>query len=60
MELFGLFKSFIQFQSDMNHDQEISISQGSITRTKAKKLQQTLYTYIPAMVSSSKKILEHV
>ena len=43
---------------DMNHDQGISIPQGSITRMRAKKLQQTLYSYIQAMVSSSKKILE--
>ena len=45
---------------DMNHDQEIFIPQGPITRTRAKKLQQTLYSYIQAMVSSSKKILEDV
>ena len=45
---------------DMNHDQEISIPQGPITRTRAKKLQQTLYSYIQAMMSSSKKILEDV
>ena len=45
---------------DMNHDQRISIPQGPITRTRAKKLQQTLYTCIQAMVSSSKKILEDV
>ena len=45
---------------DMNNDQEISIPQGPITRTRAKKLQQTLYSYIQAMVSSSKKILEDV
>ena len=43
---------------DMNHDQRISIPQGPITRTRAKKLQQTLYSYIQAMVSSSKEILE--
>ena len=42
----------------MNHNQGIFITQGPITRTRAKKLQQTLYTYIQAMVSSSKKILE--
>ena len=46
--------------NDMNHDQGIFISQGSITRTRTKKLQQTLYTYIQAMVSSSKEILEDV
>ena len=45
---------------DMNHDQGISILQGLITRTRAKKLQQTLYTYIQAMVSSLKEILEDV
>ena len=44
----------------MNHDQRISIPQGSITSTRTKKLQQTLYTYIQTMVSSSKKILEDV
>ena len=44
----------------MNHDQGISISQGPITRTRAKKLQQTLDSYIQAMVSSSKKILKDV
>ena len=44
----------------MNHNQGISIPQGPITRTRAKKLQQTLYTYIQAMVSSSKEILEDV
>ena len=44
----------------MNHDHGISIPQGPITRTRAKKLQQTLYTYIQAMVSSSKKIPEDV
>ena len=43
---------------DMNHDQGISIPQGPITRTRAKKLQQTLYSYIQAMVSSSKEILD--
>ena len=42
----------------MNHDKGISIPQGPITRTRANKLQQTLYSYIQAMVSSSKKILE--
>ena len=42
----------------MNHDQGISIPQSLITRTRAKKLQQTLYSYIQAMVSSSKEILE--
>ena len=45
---------------DMNHDQGISIPQGPITRTSVKKQQQTLYTYIQAMVSSSKEILEDV
>ena len=35
----------------MNNDQGISIPQGPITRTRAKKLQQTLYSYIQAMVS---------
>ena len=48
---------------DMNHDQGIFIPQGPITRTRAKKLQQTLYTYIQAiqaMISSSNKILEDV
>ena len=45
---------------DMNNDQGISIPQGPITRTRAKKLQQTLYSYIQAMVSSSKEILEDV
>ena len=44
----------------MNHDQGIFIPQGLITRTRAKKLQQTLYTYIQAMVNSSKEILEDV
>ena len=44
----------------MNQDQGISIPQGPITRTRAKKLQQTLYTYIQAMVDSSKEILEDV
>ena len=44
----------------MNHDQGISIPQSPITRIRAKKLQQTLDTYIQAMVSSSKKILEDV
>ena len=44
----------------MNDDQEISISQGLITRTRAKKLQQTLYTYIRAMMNSLKEILEAV
>ena len=44
----------------MNHDQGISIPQGPITMTRAKKLQQTLYTYIQAMVNSSKEILEDV
>ena len=42
----------------MNHDQRISIPQGPITRTRAKKLQQTLYSYIQAIVNSSKEILE--
>ena len=50
----------IPHKSDMNHDQGISIPQGPITRTRAKKLQQTLYSYIQTMVSSSKKILEDV
>ena len=54
------FLSNISTKDDMNHDQGISIPQGSITRTRAKKLQQTLYSYIQAMVSSSKKILEDV
>ena len=44
----------------MNHDQGISLSQGPITRTRAKKLPQTLYTYIQTMVGSSKEILEDV
>ena len=44
----------------MNHDQGISIPQGLITGMKAKKLQQTLYTYIQTMMSSSKKILEDI
>ena len=44
----------------MNNDQGISIPQGPITRTRAKKLQQTLYSSIQATVSSSKKILEDV
>ena len=44
----------------MNNDQGISIPQGPITRTRAKKLQQTLYSYIQAMVGSSKEILEDV
>ena len=44
----------------MNHDQGISIPQGPITTTRAKKLQQTLNTYIQATVSSSKEILEDV
>ena len=43
----------------MNHDQGISMPQGPITRTRAKKLQQILYSYIQAMVSSSKEILEY-
>ena len=47
-------------ENDMNNDQGISIPQGPITRTRAKKLQQTLYSYIQAMVSSSKEILEDV
>ena len=42
----------------MNHDQGIFIPQGPITRTRVKKLQQTLYTYIQAMMSSSKENLE--
>ena len=42
----------------MNHDQRIFIPQGPITRTRVKKLQQTLYTYIQAMMSSSKEIIE--
>ena len=46
--------------SDMNHNQGISIPQGPITRTRAKKLQQTLYSYIQAMMSSTKEILEDV
>ena len=45
---------------DMNHDQGISLPQGPITRTRAKKLQQTLYSYIQALMSSSKEILEDV
>ena len=45
---------------DMNHDQGISMPQSPITRTRAKKLQQILYTYIQAMMSSSKEILEEV
>ena len=45
---------------DMNNDQGISIPQGPITRMRAKKLQQTLYSYIQAMMSSSKKIIEDV
>ena len=44
----------------MNHDQGISIPQGPITRTRDKKLQQALYSYIQAMVSSSKEILKDV
>ena len=32
----------------------------TITNTRVKKLQQTLYTYIQVMVRSSKKILEDV
>ena len=47
-------------ENDMNNDQGISIPQGPITRTRAKKLQQTLYSYIQAMMSSSKEILEDV
>ena len=46
------------YQYDMNHDQGISIPQGPITRTRAKKLQKTLYSNIQAMMSSSKEILE--
>ena len=42
-------------ENDMNHDQGISIPQGPITRTRAKKLEQTLYTCIQAMVSSSSR-----
>ena len=44
----------------MNHDQGIFIPQDPITRTRAKKLQQTLYTSIEAIVSSSNKIIEDV
>ena len=44
----------------MNYDQGIYIPQSPIIRTKAKKIQQTLYTYIQAMVSSSKEILEDI
>ena len=44
----------------MNHDQEISILQGPITRTRSKKLQRTLINYIQVMVSSLKEILEDV
>ena len=51
---------FQEGENDMNHDQGMSISQGPITRTRAKKLQQTLYTCIQAMVSSLKEILEDV
>ena len=48
-------KKKVEIKSDMNHDQEISIPQSPIRRTRAKKLQQTVYTYIQAMVSSSKR-----
>ena len=48
------------WKSNMNHEHGISIPQGPITRTRAKKLQQTLYTYIQAMVRSSKEILEDI
>ena len=34
-------------------------TQGPIIRTRAKKLQQTLYNYIQVMVSSSMEILEY-
>ena len=44
----------------MNHDQGISIPKDSITRTRAKKLQQSLYTNIQVTVSSSKEILEDI
>ena len=47
-------------ENDMNHDQEIFMPQGPITRTRAKKLPQTLQTYIQTMVNSSKEILEDV
>ena len=47
-------------ENDMNHNQGISIPQGPITRTGTKKLQQTLYTYIQAMVGSSKEILKDI
>ena len=47
-------------ENDMNHDQGISIPQGPVTRTRVKKLQQILYTYIQAIVISSKEILEIV
>ena len=47
-------------ENHMNHDQGISIPQCPITRTRAKKLQQTLYTCIQVMASSSKEILEDV
>ena len=47
-------------ENDVNHDQEISTPQGSITRTIVKKLLQTLYTYIQVMVDSSKEIQEDV
>ena len=46
--------------TDMNHDQGIFIPQDLIIRTRAKKLQQNLYTYIQTIVSSSKEILEDV
>ena len=49
---------FVQSLTDMNHDQGIFIPQDSITRTRVKKLRQALYTYIQAMVSSSREILE--
>ena len=42
----------------MNQEQEIFIPQGPITRTRGKKLQRVLVTYIQAMMNSSKKILE--
>ena len=44
----------------MNHDQGIFMPQGLITRMRVKKLQQTLYTYIQTIMSSSKEILEDI
>lgn len=44
----------------MNHDQEISIPEDPIIRTRTNKLPQALVTYIQTTGSSSKEILENV